>query len=192
MGRHRINEVCELWAGQKAYHASNYSENVFFYGDTIYSYGKHFPMARLIRVGGKTYVLKTARSSSVTTSHHMLSAFVAARYKGYTGWEVPELRPDTYGHSSNVQHFKDEIATLAARARRARAHRKWKTSRLKTYVDVVNDYLALFEVVTPWSAPEIPPPRTRKPKPVPEGCEVYEPADRLVRRRRTMRVLGEV
>lgn len=40
------NEVPYLWAHQTQSDARNAQGNLYFRGDTIYSYGEHFPIAR--------------------------------------------------------------------------------------------------------------------------------------------------
>jgi hypothetical protein len=58
--------VAHLWAHQSQDSARTANGNFFFTGDTIYSYGHHFPIAR--HVGG--VVLFTTRGYSVTTAGH--------------------------------------------------------------------------------------------------------------------------
>ena len=59
-------QVAHLWAsGNKA---SGKGSNFFFEGDTIYSYGNHFPIAR--RINENLYLI-TQRGYSVSTSKHI-------------------------------------------------------------------------------------------------------------------------
>ena len=44
-------EVSHLWANRAQDEARNRQGNLYFTGDTIYSYGSHFPIARHVRNG---------------------------------------------------------------------------------------------------------------------------------------------
>lgn len=62
-------EVAHIWAnGQKA---SGKGSNLFFEGDTIYSYGRHFPIARRVVMGNGDvhYIVNPARYSVSTSKH---------------------------------------------------------------------------------------------------------------------------
>lgn len=61
-------EVAHYWAHQLKKYAR--SGNMYFYGDTIYSYGDHFPMAKVITYKGKkAYVVNSDRYSNSTSKH---------------------------------------------------------------------------------------------------------------------------
>lgn len=72
-------EVPHLWAHKAMQQADGRRSpgypngRVFFRGDTIYSYGNHFPMATHKEFNGKPFVLVTDRKYSNTTSKHMWS-----------------------------------------------------------------------------------------------------------------------
>jgi hypothetical protein len=67
------NELPHVWANNRHEVRSGRTGNGNFYfeGDTIYSYGSHFPIARFVEVAGETVVLITRRSYSMTTSQHV-------------------------------------------------------------------------------------------------------------------------
>lgn len=62
-------DIAHLWANQAQNNARKSGNNNFYFNPdkTIYSYGRHFPIAKLV---GK-YVLFTTRGYSVTTSKHI-------------------------------------------------------------------------------------------------------------------------
>jgi DNA-directed RNA polymerase subunit RPC12/RpoP len=65
---HKPRQVAHLWASGGQDSARNAgSGNFYFSGDTIYSYGSHFPIARLVPGA----VLMTTRSYSNTTAKHI-------------------------------------------------------------------------------------------------------------------------
>lgn len=63
-------EVAHLWANRSRESAKG--SHFYFEGDTVYSYGPHFPIARLIKCPstGRDLVLLTSRTYSQTTSKH--------------------------------------------------------------------------------------------------------------------------
>ena len=65
------SEIPHLWFHQSQGNARNGQGNLYFEGDTIYSYGKHFPIARhVLTRNGMRAVLFTTETYSVTTSRH--------------------------------------------------------------------------------------------------------------------------
>lgn len=65
------SEIAHLWAHQSKPDARNSQGNFYFQGDTIYSYGSHFPIARHIEHDGKKAILFVDHSYSNTTSKHI-------------------------------------------------------------------------------------------------------------------------
>ena len=61
------NEVAHIWASQSQ--SEGRAGNIFFEGDTVYSYGRHFPVARFAPLFGDI-VLFTDRGYSNSTSKH--------------------------------------------------------------------------------------------------------------------------
>jgi hypothetical protein len=65
-------EIPHLWAHKVQADARNAQGNLYFENETIYSYGTHFPIAHHVEnKRGKSAVLLTTRSYSVTTSGHV-------------------------------------------------------------------------------------------------------------------------
>jgi hypothetical protein len=66
-------EIPHLWAHRTQSDARNPAGNLYFDGDTIYSYGGHFPIARHVtnKSGKKFAILFTTRSYSSTTAGHI-------------------------------------------------------------------------------------------------------------------------
>src|SRR4051794_17602476 len=63
-------EVAHLWAHRAQEHARDRGGKLYFNGDTIYSYGEHFPIARHVYHGDQHIVLFTCMGYSNTTSRH--------------------------------------------------------------------------------------------------------------------------
>ena len=62
--------IAKLWAIQAQHHARNKRRNFYFTGNTIYSYGEHFPIASIAEQFGRKYVLYNSRTYSMTTNRH--------------------------------------------------------------------------------------------------------------------------
>jgi len=67
----RNEQIAHLWAHKTQDSARNSQNNFYFNGDTIYSYGSHFPVARHItnRKGVKAILFTTKTYSNTTASH---------------------------------------------------------------------------------------------------------------------------
>lgn len=104
------SEVPHIWATQQQDSGRNSSDNFYFKGATIYSYGSHFPIATI--VGND--VLFTMRTYSNTTRKHISAAWQAVSHKNIIYcYDVPvDLRYTTLEHENNLHRWKKEIAVL--------------------------------------------------------------------------------
>lgn len=112
------HEIPHLWAHQTQNDARNKQNNLFFDGDTIYSYGRHFPIARHItNTKGARAIAFTTRSYSVTTSGH-ISAVRSAIPNGVQVFHVCDVTAKLGEWSLNdVQERINSAALLASKAR---------------------------------------------------------------------------
>ena len=104
--------ICHEWAHQHG--TSGKGHNVFWEGDTIYSYGHHFPMAR--HVNG--VVLLTTDSYSVSTSKHMsLVRRAISHMNVVTVLDVRASRKRDHVNNlaAMIERFNDMIASAAKR-----------------------------------------------------------------------------
>lgn len=64
-------EVAHLWAHQLQPEARYSGSNFYFVGDTIYSYGYHFPLGKVVynRQGDRAYILNPDKYSATTAKH---------------------------------------------------------------------------------------------------------------------------
>lgn len=114
--------VCHVWAQQSQQEGRNSTNSIFFEGDTIYSYGAHFPMARFVSKKNqktKTAVLFCSKKYSVTTSKHQRIAHSAIDKQKYKIFEVPfVLSPE-----KNIPYFLNRLRSAINKTKRARASR---------------------------------------------------------------------
>jgi hypothetical protein len=67
----KTGEVPHLWAHKAQSEARNHQNSLYFRGDTIYSYGSHFAIARHARnAKDEPAILLTTRAHSATTARH--------------------------------------------------------------------------------------------------------------------------
>lgn len=116
---YNTSEVAHLWMHKAQAGARNKQGNFYFDGDTIYSYGGHFPIARHVEsAAGKPAILFTTRGYSNTTSKHI------------------SLVRRAIPNSTLVFYVPDTYVTLAGVSRKlgqdvTRAYEKLSTARSK-------------------------------------------------------------
>lgn len=127
--------IAHLWAHQSQEEARNSNGSFFFEGDTIYSYGHHFPCGKIVhnRHGKKAYVLNS-NSYSVATSRHQGMVWGAIPV-GALVFEVADCNcPDIYTINDKQYHsyysaaikavfgYLTQISELLNKQRRARVY----------------------------------------------------------------------
>lgn len=141
MANHR--EVAHAWAHQTGKHRKGF--NMFYEGETIYSYGYHFPIARLVEHKGRTIVLFNGASYSHSTSKH----------KGYVRGAIPHaLEVFTVDDLSryDLPTVRDWTAKLnkavecVAKAKRARTYGSLHMEDAARAVGEANRFNAEFDL----------------------------------------------
>ena len=110
-------EVAHIWAQQRQ--SEGKAGNMFFEGDTIYSYGHHFPIARFVR---PDTVLFTSKRYSVSTSKHINYTRQALR-GGVKILKVSNVSASTNGdHLENLVKLVEDYNSQVEKAKRAFHH----------------------------------------------------------------------
>jgi hypothetical protein len=124
-------EVAHVWAQQNQASGRNATRNIYFEGETIFSYGKHFPIARF---AGRGVVLVNNNGWSNTTAGHKRDVDDALRGLPVTTIYVddPSERADV---SRNMAALWNDLVTLATQHRDARQqdHRPQLARLLRNY-----------------------------------------------------------
>jgi len=108
------NEVAHFWANQSQ--TEGKAGNIFFEGKSIYSYGKHFEIARIVTAPNKMEcVLFTTRDYSVSTTHHKSIVWRAINQKMFT---VPSFD----NTKENIDTYLKKIVELQAKQTRAKSN----------------------------------------------------------------------
>lgn len=109
--------VCANWAAQTGKCQRGF--NIWYEGDTIYSYGRHFAMGRIIG----DIVLATTRRYSVSTEKHKGHCYMAAHFEGKRIYSVPNVRARAiHEHRDNYASFETRALEYEAKAKRARKY----------------------------------------------------------------------
>lgn len=108
-----LSAIAHLWANKSQQSARNSATNFYVEGDTIFSYGGHFPIAKHVTNNkGEAAVLFTERSYSNTTAKHIRIAWQAASHKNL----IRCFNPNTT-HAENfnwwLRSAENEAANLA-------------------------------------------------------------------------------
>lgn len=140
------NEVAHNWAHQTG-RAQN-GHHMLYRDRTIYSYGRHFPIATLVDTAHGTVVLMTIERYSVSTAKHIT---ITRRACGHLPtFEVPytnHVGPtgmELWGHARNLDSYAKRITDALQRAKRAR---KWAGVYLGDAARLIrehNQYIAAF------------------------------------------------
>lgn len=117
--------VAHVWAQQTQEFGRSSNGNFYFRGDTIYSYGTHFPIARFVtNAAGERAVLFTTDRNSVTTAQHISDVRGALRGLPVEVWSVAYVEGDA--HQQNVDKAREAFDADAAQ--HARPHvSAWRT-----------------------------------------------------------------
>ncbi len=149
-------KVAALWAAQSQETARNGKGSFFFEGDTIYSYGYHFPIARWVRNSrGMLGVLVTTEHRSNTTSAHVWKTRLNIP-KGTYKFHVPHVERSALSATEsgyNKAYFEKRVAKLLEQARKARTQLLAVVSEAEETRLHANAYAEFFG--EPWRLPEI-------------------------------------
>lgn len=142
------SQVAHLWANQSQEEASSGKRSFYFEGPTIYSYGRHFPIAsHVVNSKGDKGVVFTRETRSVTTAKHVTTTRRALRGLSLPVFSVASVSPGatTAGDLAKLAKLEAEAykASLPARLLRMRRARStwakdYEKERLSTDAEAVN------------------------------------------------------
>jgi len=136
-------QVAHLWANKSRSAAKGSS--FYFDGDTIYSYGAHFPIARHY----KGVVLYTSRTYSVTTAKH--KGIVCSAMSHLESFMVDDVTKDPSG--ADVKGYTERLklqATILSRSRDPQFH----IENLQRITDEANKFCSTFGFKTRFQMPD--------------------------------------
>lgn len=137
------DEVAHSWANKAKPRLKG--ANMYFEGDTIYSYGNHFPVARHVCTDrNDNVVLFTTRDYSVTTSAHKSTIGRACSH--LETFSVPFINASTFtnNHEMNLRDYQDRIRELVGKAKRAVKYGNGYLDQLDNLHEQARRYAKLF------------------------------------------------
>lgn len=152
--------VAHLWANQSQEEARSGNGQFYFSGDTIYSYGSHFPIAKhVIGQGGRTGVLFTTCGYSNTTAKHITIVRRALRQElinGATVFNVDLIKTwdGAIDHARNWKNYSKALADRIEEGKKARAYGVHACERARNTVAEANRYAEFFELPARMTLPE--------------------------------------
>lgn len=141
--------VAHVWAQQSQPRGQSHNGNLYFEGDTLYSYGGHYPLARFVENdAGQRAVLINSNPYSVTTSAHRSRAWRAVCGLGLPIFQVPGC---TDFHPFNLRALEREAVEAFERAGRMRPHnRDYGFELANKALGIARDYAEFFGVPFDW------------------------------------------
>lgn len=136
--------VAHTWANPRNDSDYAYATNnrMYFDGDTIYSYGSHFPIARHVAGAVLFTTLYTASGAHKDLVRHAIVT-------GTVVFHVPYVQAETKSaHLSNLKDFKKHIENHYLKADRCRVdwYRDWELRQAASLIDQFNAYSKLFKL----------------------------------------------
>ncbi len=136
-------QVAHLWANKSRSAAKGSS--FYFDGDTIYSYGPHFPIARHY----KGIVLYTSRTYSVTTAKH--KGIVCSAMSHLPSFMVDDVTKDPSG--ADVKAYAERLKLQAMVLSRPRDP-QFRIEHLQRITDEANKFCSTFGFKTRFQMPD--------------------------------------
>lgn len=151
------SEVAHLWAHKAQDSARNAKNSVFFLGDTIFSYGEHFPIARHVTNKTGSAVLFTTAHYSVTTAGHC--SMVRSAVSHLTVFHVPNVKAeDKAEHVANLKDYAERIRKSLLTSARARSEyaKGWNHSHALELREEAIKYAKFFRLAHSKVIPAVP------------------------------------
>ena len=121
------DELPYVWLGREQDTGKTPGGRMYFTGDTIFSYGSHFPIARIRTApNGEEVILMPTRTYSKTTAKHIWAVEYALRRQPLQVVYCNDPSVVT-SHDSNLKRFKNAMDTIAEK--HAKARKPWLYSR---------------------------------------------------------------
>lgn len=138
-----ISKIAHMWANQLQDNARN-SGNFYFDGKVIYSYGRHFPIAKhVVNDKGESAVLFTERTYSNTTSGHIAVVRQACNHLNIIYCYNPENT-----HKDNFNNWLISAENIAAKLLKAKKPEIY-LSQLSGISARVNKYAVYYSIDIP-------------------------------------------
>jgi hypothetical protein len=138
------SELAHIYANQRQQHGRNSNGSFYFEGKTIYSYGSHFPIAKIIaNESGDNCMLFTYRTYSNTTAKQISILRSATRQYKKIYCHTPNE-----SHSSNFASWLQLSEHQAAKLQKAKKPELYLSELSRLYSEV-SEYAQFFNLAIP-------------------------------------------
>lgn len=147
----KYDELAKVWHSQSQAEGRSIGRgSMYFVGDTIYSYGSHFPIAMIHAApNGENIVLMTNRRYSRTTDQRHIPVVASAICKGSRRVVYcHNPKEAAFSHDLNVRNFKLEIEELIAKHAKSRKPELY-TSDILYQAHLTRDYCEVLCLPVP-------------------------------------------
>lgn len=138
-------EVAKCWANQSQSEGRTSNRTLFFEGESIYSYGRHYELARIVNNDvGNPCALFNVMAYSRTTSGHTL--MVQQWVRKMPMFLVKDLSAD---HEVNMKGYRRGGEMLIDKIKKARSNAGYLANRLYSLLLAAQEYSEHFGVADP-------------------------------------------
>jgi hypothetical protein len=141
------DQIATRWVRQTADAARGFA--MFFDGKTLFSYGRHFAIARLVSTPRGTVCLFNSEGYSVSTAKHKcITRRALHRFEPFMPvYDVPHVNAATeVEHEANYLDMCQRAANQRAKARRARVYKDQCRAAAERLDAMAWDYAACFGI----------------------------------------------
>lgn len=135
--------VAHYWANQRQLNGRVAGNNFYFDGRTIYSYGRHFPIAVISQKDSRV-VLFTTASYSNTTAKHIYETRSACSHKTIIYCNNP-YSADQGNHSENISDFEQIAKNIASCLPKSKKPEKY-LSQIAEQKEMLMKYVEFFKI----------------------------------------------
>ena len=124
---------------------SGKGSSMFYEGDTIYSYGRHFKIAEFITIEENTFVVFNDNSYSNSTAKHKNYVRQAIPYN-YEVINCIDMNFGFYGSQNNMKHYIKEINDNLNKAKKATKNKEYLLDNAIMFLNRLKFYIELFKI----------------------------------------------
>ncbi len=142
----KTDEIAHLWANQTQTDARNPQGNLFFEGNTLYSYRHSWRVGVIVKNdNGSKAVMINSNTYSVTTAKHTSSARYASRHMTQFVLPLGDYTPN-YNDAQKCfnEWYQKQIGLLLAKAKRARENKPNLVAQAESLKAEANSFAKFF------------------------------------------------